>query len=306
MKEFDYLLEKLDLSEKLHDPFTHIEIKDFFSKEHFKEIISSKEINISSSGDVDLFDKLRFAGWKPIEFPGATTEVTKYLKNRSGVQNKKLTMEDPVEGEGVVMRLYAKSEFLGRLDEFFASKRWLDLVARKFDIEVETIYDGGIQKYLDGYEISPHPDIRKKACTWMININPSDNSEMADIHTMYNSFKKEFNHIYEFWDKNKDIQRAWVPWNWVDVVKRQVSNNSIVLFSPHSKSLHSVKASYDHNLFQRTQIYGNLWYENDSSKKSTWHELEGRKSGTRLSVRSRKFLKNLFSSKSNLGKRNIE
>ncbi len=36
-------------------------------------------------------------------------------------------------------------------------------LAEKFRINEHTVfYDAGIQKYLDGYEISPHTDIRKK------------------------------------------------------------------------------------------------------------------------------------------------
>ena len=43
----------------------------------------------------------------------------------------------------------------------------------KFGIEYQNCnIDGGIQKYLDGYELSPHPDIRLKAATFMVNINP--------------------------------------------------------------------------------------------------------------------------------------
>lgn len=306
MNEFHYLLEKLEKYPMLHEPFAHIEIDNFFSDEHFKQILKSKEVDVSANSDTDLLKKLSSVGWKPIEFPGATTEINKYLKHRLEPLNNSSDMDDPVEGEGVVMRLFEKGEFLSRLDSFFSSEAWLMLVAKRFEIMNKTIYDGGIQKYLDGYEISPHPDIRKKACTWMININPCDDSEKANIHTMYNRFKDEYKYVYDYWDENPGIQRAWVPWDWVEIVKRQVNNNSIVLFSPHSKSLHSVKATYNHNIFQRTQIYGNLWYENDSSRKATWHELEGRKSKLGLVKRGRKFFNKFVSSNSEIGKRNIE
>ena len=39
---------------------------------------------------------------------------------------------------------------------------------KKFNINTDSYRsDIGIQKFLDGYEISPHPDIRSKAITFM-------------------------------------------------------------------------------------------------------------------------------------------
>ena len=35
-------------------------------------------------------------------------------------------------------------------------------------------------------------------------------------------------------------------------------NNSIVLFKPDIDTLHAIKLDYNHNKFQRTQLYGNL------------------------------------------------
>ena len=49
--------------------------------------------------------------------------------------------------------------------------------------------DTGIQKYLDGYEISPHPDLRKKVLTFMININTSEQAFKESYHTHYLEFK---------------------------------------------------------------------------------------------------------------------
>jgi hypothetical protein len=34
-----------------------------------------------------------------------------------------------------------------------------------------------------------------------------------------------------------------------------------VIFAPSSGTLHAVRAHYDHLAGQRTQFYGNLWYE---------------------------------------------
>jgi hypothetical protein len=51
-----------------------------------------------------------------------------------------------------------------------------------------------------------------------------------------------------------------VPWDWCTTKIKTNTNNSIVLFSPSNESLHAVKLDYNHLNFQRTQIYGNLWY----------------------------------------------
>ena len=120
----------------------------------------------------------------------------------------------------------------------------------------------GIQKYLDGYEISPHPDIRKKAATYMVNINPSNESESFNHHTHYLKLKPKYNYVKEFWKGNKDAERLWVPWDWCTTEFLQSKNNSIVIFSPSDETMHGVKADYEHLSTQRTQLYGNLWYLN--------------------------------------------
>ena len=86
-----------------------------------------------------------------------------------------------------IMKIISTQE----LNEFFSSDIFINAVLNRFNLNNNVTYDGGIQKYLDGYEISPHPDIRKKALTWMININPFGNSEELDMHTHYLSFKKK-------------------------------------------------------------------------------------------------------------------
>jgi hypothetical protein len=137
------------------------------------------------------------------------------------------------------------------------------LLEDKFSITRPTSIETGLQKYLQGYEISPHPDIRKKALTYMLNVNPSTHSEELDIHTHYLTFKPQKRFISEFWHYNEDHDRCWVPWEWCDTFKRQCLNNSIVIFSPSWDTLHAVKLNYNHLETQRTQFYGNLWY-NDS------------------------------------------
>ena len=69
------------------------------------------------------------------------------------------------------------------LNDLFVSDRLKNLLVSKFGIQAKVHTDAGIQKYLHGYEISPHPDIRAKALTWMLNINPGDATGSTNFHT---------------------------------------------------------------------------------------------------------------------------
>lgn len=101
----------------------------------------------------------------------------------------------------------------------------------------------------------------------MLNINTDEESEKLNIHTKFLKFKKQYEWIYDFWKKNPDTERCWVPWNWCDSFFEQSKNNSISIFAPTNDTLHSIKLDYDHDNFQRTQIYGNVWYKNYNNKK---------------------------------------
>ena len=95
----------------------------------------------------------------------------------------------------------------------------------------------------------------------MVNINNSQKSEEKNHHTHYMTFKDEKAYVSDFWKYNVDVERCWVPWDWCDTAKQQKKNNSIVIFAPSNDTLHAIKADYDHYSSQRTQLYGNLWYQ---------------------------------------------
>src|SRR6185369_4536536 len=115
-------------------------------------------------------------GFKEIGFPGTTTDLNKYLKWHKDRKGAKNSYVETCEGMGVTFRLQ-KTEpgsILREITDFFKSDVFLNAIAAKFGLSLEDTYpDLGLQKYLDGYEISPHPDVRKKAMTYMININPA-------------------------------------------------------------------------------------------------------------------------------------
>lgn len=273
---FDYLIDKIKLSEFENIPFRHIYIEDFFTNEQFLQIVKSDEIKSPvAKSNYELINGLVEKGFSPIEFPGCITNVKKYIDWHEN--NEKAEIFSTCEGFGMALRLFRiKTKVLNELNLFLASEKFNRAIAEKFNIDFNNcIIDGGIQKYLDGYEISPHPDIRKKAATFMVNINPHPNSEQMDHHTHYLKFKDTYSYVKNIWSSNKDFDRTWVPWSWTESIKQQFKNNSIVLFSPSDDTMHAVKANYDHLITQRTQLYGNLWYKTDFTKSMMdWKNLD--------------------------------
>jgi hypothetical protein len=113
--------------------------------------------------------------------------------------------------------------------------------------------------------------VRRKALTFMVNINPSKNSEDINFHTHYMKVKPEYDYLLSFWKGNTRVEREWMPWSWAQTIFQQTKNNSIVLFSPAENTIHAVKADYNHLTTQRTQLYGNLWFkETKADLKLEW------------------------------------
>ena len=274
---FEYLKEKIKKASFIKFPFKHLYIENFFNNDHFDEIINSKEIAPPlCNSDKTLINGLIEKGFSPITMAGATINVDSYIELRN--KGEKLNAENSAcEALGVVLRLEKiKSSILKSVTNFLYGENFNKTVAEKFEIKFDDCFiDGGIQKYLDGYEISPHPDIRRKATTFMININPSKKSEKMNHHTHYSILKNKYSYLREFWEYNKEIDRCWIPWDWTQTIKQQTKNNSVVLFSPDNDTIHAVKANYDHLVTQRTQLYGNLWYKNPKPTESLkWEELD--------------------------------
>ncbi|MDB9696539.1 hypothetical protein OAA80_00920 [Amylibacter sp.] len=277
---FDQVITKLKKAEFAKSPFKHIYLNNVFSENDFKKITECPEIKLRSvSNDEELFEQLFENGYKIIKFPGCIADKEYYIDwhNSNDRSKKKIINNEACEGFGMTVRLISpKSQILADLKGFIESELFLSVLAEKFDIDLsECEADNGIQKYLDGYEISPHPDIRRKALTYMVNINSTPNSSILDHHTRYLRLKENYSYLSEFWKNNEDVERAWVPWEWCDIDFQQTINNSMVIFSPSHDTLHAVKADYDHLSGQRTQLYGNLWYKKVAyCRPSEWVELD--------------------------------
>jgi len=282
MYDFNYIIDKIQNASFEKVPFKHIYLENFLSDEHFNHIINSKQIKLKEfKSTEEMIEHISAKKYKPVTFPGCTSDIQKYLQWYNS--NRTTSFKDQLlEGIGISFRMYEYEDtLLKELVEFLNSDKFHYAIKEKFEKVNPTRVETAIQKYLHGYEISPHPDIRKKCMTYMVNINPSENSEDLNIHTHYLKFKKDYEKIYDYWKSNEDVDRCWVPWDWCETVYRQTKNNSIVMFAPDNDTMHAVKADYDHLKTQRTQIYGNLWYEpykaivKDKSKVNpkNWKEL---------------------------------
>jgi hypothetical protein len=263
--DFKYLLDKIQASDIRGEPFNYLCIEDFLTPEHFSAITNASQIKIpSASNDGDMFDLLFDAGYQVLEFGGCVTDKDQYIKWHEKRAVSHIT-STTCEGFGMTLRLSnIENPIISEFSAFFESDIFKSVISEKFNINTNTVYlDSGIQKYLDGYEISPHPDRRRKALTFMLNINPNAHSDECEHHTHYMRFKPPYKYVQTFWEGNHDMERCWVPWDWCETVFQQRANNSIVIFSPGDASLHAVKANYDHLPSQRTQMYGNLWYPED-------------------------------------------
>jgi hypothetical protein len=277
MSHFDYLIPKIEAAEFTYSPFRHLEIFDLFEDHDFHLIQTSSEVSVKeATGDEDLIDKLLDVGYKIVLFPGSSLSRKEYIEwHANRVEGGRY--HPTCEGFGLTLRLMSPvTPFILELDTFLRSDPFNHALANKFGIDLlDCRIESGIQKYLDGYEISPHPDVRAKALTFMVNINPGPDSSTLEHHTHLMKFTEERAYVEKFWVDNPYIDRCWVPWGWCESEKKQSYNNSMVIFSPDNDTIHAVKANYNHLNHQRTQLYGNLWYKQHTvTEKRRWEELD--------------------------------
>lgn len=274
---FDYIIDKIEKADFVYKPFKMVYLEDFLSEEHFKIITTDAQIKFSPfSTTEDMLKTLLSSGYKPVSFPGCTTDINQYLNwYRNRGPERIWNTYNLTEGFGLSLRLQQyKNQFIKDLVDFLNTERFLRCLKTKFAKNREVSVETAIQKYVTGYEISPHPDIRKKCLTYMVNINTDEQSEIDDIHTSFLSFNPEYEWVRKNW-RTKTTDRCWVPWSWCHKHFEQRKNNSISIFAPSDDSLHAVKLDYDHCKYQRTQIYGNLWYKNPRPySPANWKQLQ--------------------------------
>jgi len=272
-QKFDYIIEKIQDASFETVPFKHLYIEDFLSSEHLEIFKNAKQIKLDKhSTTEELIDTLKKNTYKQQTFPGCTTSVKDYLEWYNNQQINNLYNGDIVEGFGMAWRLMKPEPEVQEIIDFLNSNKFHKTLKRKFGLKKDTRVATDVQKYLTGYEISPHPDIRSKALTYLININTEQETEGMDIHTHLLKFKPKYESTYGYWSANPTIDRCWVPWEWCNTEKLISKNNSLVMFSPNNDTLHAVKLDYDHLSLQRTQLYGNLWYKDKVKAKAAYYQ----------------------------------
>lgn len=264
--KFDYVIEKIENAPLRSTPFAHIQIDELFDQDDFQQIVSAAEVRLApQESDYRLFESLFDVGYEIINFPGSVLNKDRYIEWHKTRRADHGLNQSSCEGFGVTLRLTRpRSPAVYELLAFIGSTEFQAALARRFDIDASGLqFDAGLQKYLDGYEISPHPDVRRKALTFMVNINPSHESQFSQHHTQLLKFRPEYQYVQEYWRGRPAEERCWVPWDWCEAEKTHSQNNSLIAFMPSDETMHSVKAAYDHLGYQRTQLYGNFWYEID-------------------------------------------
>lgn len=260
MNEFNYISQKILDAPFEEAPFKHIYIENFLSQDHFEQIVNDPQIHWDkNSSTEEVIGTLLDRGYEIQKFPGCTTDINEYL---SKYRNNDFPLErkgNPVESFGITFRIKSyKNPFIFNLVKYLNGKEFKSALETKFNITNPTNIITAIQKNLSHYEISPHPDVREKALTYLLNINKDSSVDEEPVHTHLLGFKDEWKFIPEYWKNHLDENRCWIPWDWCETKKITNKNNSIVMFSPDVDTLHAVRLKYDHKKHQRTQIYGNL------------------------------------------------
>jgi hypothetical protein len=141
MSEFNYLIEKLRDAEFISYPFDHLEIENFLSEEHFNIINSDSQIHFEEQkSHNELRNKLRENLYKPISFPGCTTDEDEYydMLNNGNISSVKSGVKGAdTEGVGIAYNLTEiRNSFIKKLIEFLNSSVFEDALRNKFEIEI--------------------------------------------------------------------------------------------------------------------------------------------------------------------------
>tara|TARA_B100000287_G_C20582278_1_gene760840 strand:- start:328 stop:1194 length:867 start_codon:yes stop_codon:yes gene_type:complete len=276
-EKFRYISEKILDSNIEEYPFKHVVIDDLLSEEHLQIVLNDSQVHFDEVENTEELIKTLFRKNYAVQtFPGCITDpneyTTRYNNNDFPIGKGK---DLPIEAFGITFRLTrSDNTFIQELVDYMNGVEFKSALETKFDLKFETSIVTAIQKNLSHYEISPHPDVREKGLTYLLNINKDSSIDNEPVHTHLLKFKKDWEFIYDYWRTNLSENRCWVPWDWCDTAKITNKNNSIVIFSPDVDTLHGVKLNYDHTKFQRTQLYGNLMGIGKVVPQMNWRKLE--------------------------------
>lgn len=279
--KFDYLLQKIRNAPIRLEPYPHIIIPNFFNQDDYNALLSSQLAMVKPDGktsqltlpQVSNRDELRIEldrhGWQPISYPGAIEGATgDDLLSRptgSGLVYK-LTNKQADGPTGIRTLLH---KFLVGKDSQVA-----DTLLSKFGKEPGSgwnVYE--YNKDLNGYEISPHPDVSGKLITYQVNLAEDDRLAEYNLATRLLSIKPE--HQADIDRLAAERERPWGLWKWFnEVATVPFVGNTFFAFAPADNTYHAVKLEeYPETEQQRTMIRGFVISKRllRRAPRSNWH-----------------------------------
>ena len=210
--DFNYLDIKIKEAKFQYSPFKHLIIEDFLSEEHFNNIIGDNQIHTTEfSNTKDMIYSLIENGYKIQQFPGCSTSVDEYLNALEKDIWPSERNGTPIESFGITFRLHKyKDNFVKELVNYLNSDKFHNTLKEKFELTDPTNIITAYQKNLSKYEISPHPDTRRKALTYLLNINKDSTIDKEPVHTHLLKFKPEYEFVKEEWSSKIQYDRCWV------------------------------------------------------------------------------------------------
>lgn len=232
----NYILEKIRNAQIIKDPFPHIIIPNFLEDNDLKNII--KNIEISNLKEIEK-------KYIKVHYPGAKITNENLVNRPTGkdlvYSLKKEYFENNIELNNILKSEEFKKELFKKLNVPKNIDGW-------------NIYQ--INKDLNGYEISPHPDITGKVVTYQLNLTNTDSLDNYDLATKFHTIKPDcVKYIRELY---KIKPRPWGKWEWFDKGKSiPYKKNTFMAFAPSDFSYHSVKLeNYPQEENQRTMLRG--------------------------------------------------
>lgn len=282
MEEFGYLADRILRAPFLDAPFRHLLVEDFLREDHLQRVLEDPQVHFEEvPSTTALVEALEDRDYAVQQFPGCISDPEEYVRRYEAEDFPAGRHDNPVESFGITYRIRSyRSPFLAGLLEYLNGPGFKGALEEKFEIQRPTTIMTAVQKNLSHYEISPHPDVREKALTYLLNINAGPFVDDEPVHTELLSFREEWDFIPAYWRTHTERNRCWVPWSWCRTEKVASRNNSILLFAPDVDTLHGIRMRYDHRRFQRTQVYGNLMGTEPIIPQMNWRELESLRAAT--------------------------
>ncbi|RST86093.1 hypothetical protein EJC49_12400 [Aquibium carbonis] len=165
-----HAVRSVEAAETFSDPFPHIFFRDFFPTDFYARLLEAFPPD-------DRFDRLKGDGTR--------LALRLYGDHVDRIDNEQRALWSAVSAVLVSERLEAAVR--AKLAEGLEIRRRGEKVASVDDLR--TIAKPVIYKDVDGYEIKPHPDTRKKVITMQLYC-PADESQMDLGTTLYRASAK--------------------------------------------------------------------------------------------------------------------